>query len=105
MDYEDIIDIGSVLRHPADALPNRKLSHPMLGQILATLSAVLYAVLNLSVELLMRDTPWQKLMFIRMAITWCSTMDPPLFVCAAHQPLSLSFAYASDLLRCTWAWC
>merc|ERR1719464_1880973 len=58
-----------------DTLPNRKLSHhPLLGMILVTLSAVLYAVLNITVKLLMHSTPWQELMFIRMAITWCSTM-------------------------------
>jgi len=58
-----------------DSLPNRKLSHhPLLGMILVTLSAILYAVLNISVKLLMHSTPWQELMFIRMAITWCSTM-------------------------------
>merc|ERR1719300_719697 len=41
--------------------------------ILVTLSAIMYAGLNLSVKVLMFDTPWQELMFIRMGITWMAT--------------------------------
>ena len=48
--------------------------HPLLGMILVTLSALLYAALNLSVKALMYETPWQELMFIRMSITWSATM-------------------------------
>mmetsp|Transcript_25596 Transcript_25596/g.41794 ORF Transcript_25596/g.41794 Transcript_25596/m.41794 type:complete len:576 (+) Transcript_25596:35-1762(+) len=48
--------------------------HPLLGMSLVTLSALLYAALNLSVKLLMDETPWQELMFIRMFITWLATM-------------------------------
>ena len=49
--------------------------HPLLGMTLVTLSAIGYALLNLSVKLLMYETPWTELMFIRMAITWiCTTL-------------------------------
>merc|ERR550532_107140 len=47
--------------------------HPLMGMILVTLSALMYAGLNLSVKVLMFDTPWQELMFIRMGITWMAT--------------------------------
>ena len=47
--------------------------HPLMGMILVTLSAIMYAGLNLSVKVLMFETPWQELMFIRMGITWMAT--------------------------------
>ena len=50
-----------------------ELDHPLLGMIFVVIAALLYATLNLSVKTLMYETPWQELMFVRMALTWIIT--------------------------------
>jgi len=56
--------------------------HPLHGMILVTISAILYAVLNLSVTSFMFEShiPWQELMFIRMSISWLVTA-----ICIVYQ--------------------
>ena len=94
---------------------NRESSHhPLLGMILVTLSAVLYAALNLSVKALMYETPWQELMFIRMFITWLATLiwmlvqyKGKLHLCGpSHQRLLLAiraFFLWGAMFTCWWS--
>ena len=81
--------------------------HPLFGMILVTLSALLYAALNLSVSsyLFLTATPWQELMFIRMVITWMVTM---LWLCWIY-PCKLNLRGPSKyrrlmLLRAVFCW-
>jgi len=88
--------------------------HPLMGMILVTLSAVMYAGLNLSVKVLMAETPWQELMFIRMGITWIATCiwifvqfrgKMTLFGPKSHRALLLirAFFLWGAMFSCWWS--
>ena len=47
---------------------------PLLGMALVTLSASLHSVLNLSVKQLLSECPWHQIMFIRVSVTWLTTV-------------------------------